>query len=45
MAQSANRPKSVRPEVVAAFVAFYLLAVQLSEHVWGTLAVPSPLAS
>ena len=42
MAHSINQPKTVRPEVVGAFIASYLLAVRLSEHVWGTLAVPSP---
>src|SRR5580765_4243870 len=42
MAHSIDRPTRVRPEVVGAFVASYLLAVRLSEHVWGTLAVPSP---
>jgi signal transduction histidine kinase len=42
MVHRVNRPTSVRPEVVAAFIAFYLLAVRLSEHAWGTLAVPSP---
>lgn len=42
MAHSIDRPKTVRPEVVGAFIASYLLAVRLSEHVWGTLAVPSP---
>jgi len=42
MAHRINQPKTVRPEVVGAFIASYLLAVRLSEHVWGTLAVPSP---
>jgi len=42
MLHSVNRLRTARPEVVGAFIAFYLLAVRLSEHVWGTLAVPSP---
>jgi signal transduction histidine kinase len=42
MVHSVSRPKAVRPEAVAAFIACYFLAVRLSEHVWGSLAVPSP---
>jgi two-component system sensor histidine kinase UhpB len=42
MVHSVSRPQAVRPEAVGAFIASYLLAVRLSEHVWGSLAVPSP---
>jgi two-component system sensor histidine kinase UhpB len=42
MVHSVTRPKTVRLEAVAGFIACYLLATRLSEHVWGSLAVPSP---
>jgi two-component system sensor histidine kinase UhpB len=42
MVHSVSRWKIVRPGAVLAFVVSYFLAFSASEHVWGTLAVPSP---
>src|SRR5215831_453159 len=42
MAHSVSRWNVVRPGAVLAFVVSYFVAYSASEHVWGTLAVPSP---
>jgi two-component system sensor histidine kinase UhpB len=42
MAHSVSRWKTVRAEAVVVFVVSYFLAFSASEHLWGTLAVPSP---